>query len=215
MKTVNKLFSLLTNDQRKRAFLLLLMAIIMAFLDMVGVASIIQFMTVLTNPEVVQTNTLLNYMFVEANKYGIETNQKFLFFLGILVFILLIISLFFKAFITFFQVRFILKVEYNLATRLLEGYLHQPYSWFLNRHSADLGKTILSEVGTVCNSGLYPLLKILTQAIVTFSLITLLIIIDPKIAFIACFMLGLAYGLFYRYIRGFINKIGEERFIAN
>ena len=50
MKTVNKLFSLLTNDQRKSAFLLLLMAIIMAFLDMVGVASIIPFMTVLTNP---------------------------------------------------------------------------------------------------------------------------------------------------------------------
>ena len=39
--------------------------------------------------------------------------------------------------------------EYSIGKRLVEGYLHQPYSWFLNRHSADLGKTILSEVSTV------------------------------------------------------------------
>ena len=31
----------------------------------------------------------------------------------------------------------------------MKGYLHQPYSSFLNRHSADLGKFILSEVGEV------------------------------------------------------------------
>ena len=37
--------------------------------------------------------------------------------------------------------------EYGLSKRMTESYLNQPYSWFLGRHSADLGKTILSEVG--------------------------------------------------------------------
>ena len=46
------------------------------------------------------------------------------------------------------QPRFALMREYSIGKRLVEGYLHQPYSWFLNRHSADLGKTILSEVWT-------------------------------------------------------------------
>ena len=36
--------------------------------------------------------------------------------------------------------------EYSIE-RLI-SYLRQPYSWFLNRHSAELGKTILSEVST-------------------------------------------------------------------
>jgi hypothetical protein len=39
--------------------------------------------------------------------------------------------------------------QYSIGKRLVEGYLNQPYSWFLSRHSADLGKTILSEVGTM------------------------------------------------------------------
>ena len=36
--------------------------------------------------------------------------------------------------------------EYSIDKCLEEVYLHQPYSWFLNRHSADLGRTILLEV---------------------------------------------------------------------
>ncbi|MRH78497.1 hypothetical protein GH984_07230 [Spiribacter sp. C176] len=44
------------------------------------------------------------------------------------------------------QLRFTLMREYSIGKRLLEGYLHQPYSWFLSRHSADLGKPILSVV---------------------------------------------------------------------
>ena len=142
MRTVNKLLSLLTNNQRKRAFILLFMVIIMALLDMAGVASIIPFMTVLTNPDIINTNSLINIIYEHSNNYGINNHEHFLFILGIIVFLLLIISLVFKSLTTYFQLRFILNIEYSLARRLLNGYLNQPYSWFLNRHSADLGKTI-------------------------------------------------------------------------
>jgi hypothetical protein len=36
--------------------------------------------------------------------------------------------------------------ESSVGKRLVEGYLHQPYSWFLSRHSIGLGKNILGEV---------------------------------------------------------------------
>ena len=39
-----------------------------------------------------------------------------------------------------------------LLKRLIEGYLKQPYVWFLNS-SADLGKTVLSEVNNVIENG--------------------------------------------------------------
>ena len=49
--------------------------------------------------------------------------------------------------------------QYSIAKKSIEGYLHQPYSSFLNRHSADLGKTILSEVGIIVSSALKPFFK--------------------------------------------------------
>ena len=72
-----------------------------------------------------------------------------LFVLGIFVFRLLIIFHSFKALTNYAQVRFIKMREYVIGKRLVEGYLNQPYSWFLNCHSSELGKTVLSEVGVV------------------------------------------------------------------
>ena len=45
---------------------------------------------------------------------------------------------------------------YSIGKRLYEGYIKQPYDWFLNHHSSDLGKNILSEIGQVVGGGLNP-----------------------------------------------------------
>ena len=68
--------------------------------------------------------------------------------LGILVFIILVGSLIFKAITVYFQIKFKELVEYNMSKRQVEKYLHQPYEWFLNNHTAELGKTILSEISS-------------------------------------------------------------------
>ena len=138
---------------------------------MIGVASILPFMAVLTNPSIVETNFFLNSMFEFSKIIGIENNQQFLFALGILVFITLLLSLLFKAVTTYFQVRFVMMREFSIGKRLVEGYLRQPYSWFLNRHSADLGKNILSEVGQVIAIGLKPLMEIIAKGILVIMLI--------------------------------------------
>ena len=62
MQTFKKLLFLLTPHERKRAGLLLIMLLIMSLLDMTGVASILPFMAVLTNPNLIETNSILNYI---------------------------------------------------------------------------------------------------------------------------------------------------------
>ena len=143
---MKKIFFILSPRERKNAGLLFIMILIMALLDMIGVASILPFMAVLANPDIIQTNIIINKIFQASSIFEVENNQQFLFVLGVLVFVLLVISLTFKALTTYVQVRFVQMREYSIGKRLVEGYLHQPYNWFLSRHSADLGKTVLSEV---------------------------------------------------------------------
>ena len=88
-------------------------------------------------------------------------------------------------------------IQYSIAKRVVEGYLKQTYSWFLNRHSADLAKTILSEVGTVASNGLNPMLSLFVRSIIVITILTLLILVNPKISLIAGFTFSLAYGLIY------------------
>ena len=130
MKTFKKLLFLLTLNERKKAGLLLVMILIMALFDMIGVASILPFMAVLTNPALIETNTFLNYMFKTSSIFGVNNNDEFLFALGVFVFIILVISLSFKALTNYTQVRFVQMREYSISIRLVEGYLQQPYSCF-------------------------------------------------------------------------------------
>ncbi len=182
----------------------------MAFLDMIGVASILPFMAVLTNPTLIDTNYILNYMYNLSQSFGVENSQQFIFALGILLFLLLITSLIFKALTTYVQVRFVQMLEYSVGKRLVKKYLNQPYSWFLSRHSADLGKTILSEVSNVVGNGVGKLMELISKSTITIAIIILLIIIDPKLAFIVSISFALAYILIFYSIRKYLNWIGKE-----
>ena len=213
---LKKLLYFLTPQERKFANFLLMMMFVMALLDMIGVVSILPFIAVLTNPEIIETNTILNKTFqVSKDIFDVQTKQQFLIFLGFCVFVLLIISLLFKACTIYLQLRFTHMRGYSLGKRLIESYLHQPYSWFLNRHSADLAKSILSEVETVVGNAIRPTLDLIANTMVVIILISSLIIVDPKLALISSLSIGVAYSLIYKITRGFLNRIGKERVKAN
>ena len=215
MQILKTLLVLMTPPERKQAAVLLNLILLMAILDMLGVASILPFIAVLTTPELVQTNAVLNSAFTMSHNIGIQTSEQFLFALGLLVFVMLLISLVFKALINYVQTRFALMREYSIGKRLVEGYLYQPYSWFLNRHSADLGKNILGEVDTVVNEVVIPLLNLIAQSAVALVLLILLIIVDPMLALILSMVLGLSYACIFAIMSGWLKRLGQARIVAN
>ena len=93
MRTFKKILFLLDTNEKKKGFLLLIMVIISAFLGMLGVASILPFMAVITNPNIIQTNLILNNLFQISNIFGVQSTENFIFALGILLFLIFIISL--------------------------------------------------------------------------------------------------------------------------
>ena len=215
MQIFKKILFLLTSHERKRAMLLLIMTIIMALLDMIGIASILPFMTLLTNPSLIETNIFLKNIYQTSSMFGVQTYEQFLFASGFIVFVLLIISLTFKAFTTYIQISFIKMLEFSIGKRLIVGYLHQPYSWFLSRHSADIGKTILSEVEQIAGAGINSLIELIAKSLVTIALITLLVIVDLKLALIVGSLLGGAYLLIFYFVRKSLKRIGKERILNN
>lgn len=215
METISKLLDLLSPAERKRAGVLMAMMLVMALLDMLGVASILPFIAVLANPALVETNPILSWAYHLSANVGVASVEQFLFLLGFLVFVFLVFSLVFKALTTYAQMRFALMREFSIGKRLVEAYLYQPYSWFLNRHSADLGKTILSEVQAVMYNGILPLMTLLAQSAVAIALLGLLLLVDPVLAVSVGLVLVLAYGVILALMSGWLNTLGEERIQAN
>lgn len=215
MTTLQKLLELLSPHERKRAALLLVMILVTAMLDAVGVASIMPFMAVLANPQLVETNVVFSAIYAKANLFGVTDTDQFLFVLGVFTFTLLVVSLSLRAIATYMQVRFVLMLEYSIGRRLVEGYLHQPYTWFLDRNSSDLGKTVLSEVNLVIHHAVTPMLTLISQGLVVIAMLTLVLIVDPVLALTVGAVLGAAYGVILKLVSGFLGRIGAERVEAN
>ena len=215
MQNIKKILSLLTPSELKHAVTLLLMIMFMSLIDMIGVASILPFIAVLTNPEIIETNTFLNKIYIISNSFGIKNYEHFFILLGLVVLIFLVLSLIFRAVTFYLQSRFVQIREYTIGKKLIEKYLNQPYEWFLNRNSADFGKTILSEVNQIVIFGINPLFELISKSIVALFLLILLVIVDAKLALIVGFVLGGTYGLIFYFVKNYLDRIGEMRLIKN
>ena len=215
MKIFTNLLFFLSPHEKRRGGLLLAMILIMAMLDMLGVASIMPLIALLTNPELIETNVIFKSIFKASSILGVETAQEFMFAFGTFFFILFLTSISFKALTTYATLKFSQKRYLSISKRLMKIYLHQPYSWFLNRNSSEIGKTIFSEVGLIVGSGIKPMMNLLTQIAIILTLLILLVLVDPKLTVIVCLTLSVLYGIIYKVSRNFLNLIGKERFKSN
>ena len=184
----------------------------MSLLDVAGVASILPFITILGSPELVETNPILSWAY---NYFGFNTRSEFFFFLGGLVFITLIISLAWKTATQYKLLSFVFMREHSIGVRMFEGYLNQPYSWFLDRNSSELGKNLLSELRELLSKMLLPSINVISQGAVSLLMLIMLLIVDYKLALTVAAVLGLFYGTIYKAISKLLTRMGSLRYDSN
>jgi len=211
-ETFRKLLDLLTPSERRRCYLLVVLILIEGVVQMVAIASILPFLAVLANPAVIETSDRLNALYTGL---GFATPHRFLVFLGGAIFCLVFFGLLFRTFTHYAIYRFVFLRGYAIGSRLLAAYLRQPYSWFLNQHSAQLGANILTDVNKVVGQALMPAMRLLSYGAVGLMLIALLVAVQPKAALVLAVLLGGSYGLIYLGVRNRLARLGEARFEAN
>lgn len=212
IQTYKKIYQLLSNHERKRAIQLLIIMILMAFFEVLGVGSIMPFLSVLGNPEVIETNEYLAFLY---SYFSFESKDTFLIFLGVFALVMLIISAIFRSLALYATARFSNMRRHSISRQLLSKYLHQPYSFFLSRNSSEISKTILSEVDIFIGQVMQPSLQLITYIVVTIALTSFLIAIDPILALILVALFGTFYSVTYLIIRKYLTKIGLELQKAN
>ena len=191
------------------------MILLMSLLEMLGVASILPFMMLVTNPEVIDSNFFLNYLFQLSSTININTKKEFLILSGALIFLIFAFSIFIKVYNIFIKAKFTMMCESNLSIKLFENYLNQKYVWFLDKNSADLKKKILSEVSQVIASTIEPFINLVTHIFLTISIVFLLLLVNPILTLSMLFVFGLFYFLIFIYFKNKLDKMGIKRLNDN
>lgn len=208
----SKIFNLLGKKEQKEAAFLALLILFMSVVDTLGIASIMPFVGLLANPDLIETNSFLKSIYIGA---GFSSKEQLLFFTGFVVLSLLLFSQAIKIITIYLQHRFTYGAEVKVSSDLFNGYLRQSHLWFTGRNSSDLSKSILSETHNVIHGTIVPAITIFTQGLTSVFLFTLLVIVDFKIAFIVIGVIFTSYAIMYWGVKNFLKSSGIKRFEAN
>jgi ABC-type multidrug transport system fused ATPase/permease subunit len=209
---IKNILSLLTGKERRQLFWLSLAIVLMGLVEVAGIASIMPFMAVVGNPEVVEKNQWINWFYRSG---GFTSTDSFLVFLGFFVLFVIVASNIFKAATTWFELKFVNYRTCSLSRRLFFHYLTQPYVFYLNQNTSLLGKNLLQEVFQFIHSVLKPATEIFSKLVVVCFIFGLLLMVDPPLAVLIVSILGGAYALLYCLVQKRLARLGEERFDAN
>jgi len=210
--TIQKLRYILTRREKLQVGALLIAITAMAFSQAVGVASVMPFISLVMDPDLVFENRYLLWVY---ETFGFNSVNRFIIFAGFVMFAIIFISNGISAFATWLKLRFAWMNNHRLARRLLEKYLSMPYVYFLNQNSADLSKNVLGEIKHLTDSYLIPMLTIITKGMVAVFMLIMLFWVDPWISLAALVVLGGAYGGIFWRINQNLKQRGALRMQAN
>ena len=204
---LGRLVRLLHPGQRRDAwFLLLLMVIGMGF-ETLGVGLVIPALALLTQADL-QANypALAPAMALLGNP---EPARLLVIGMSVLVAVYGSKALF-LAYLTWRQARFVFDPPAGLSHSLFKVYLSQPYTFHLQRNSAQLIRNAIGQVSDVTNVVQQGML-FLTELLVMIGILVLLLSIEPLGALLAFSTLGAAVLGFGYLTRGYLQRWGIAR----
>lgn len=206
--TFKKLLMLFNKREKKKLLILLFMMVIAALFETLGIGLIVPFVGIVTNPVIIKEHAALTFLY-ELFKF--QSTTAFMIFS---VVVLLLTYVFKNLYILFFQYaqnRVILNQQVKLSRRLFTSYLTKPYTFHLQRNTADLLRNVNGEVSRVFQGIIMSGFQLFTEFLVIICILVLLLLIAPIATITASILLGGSVFLFFKIFRKKISKLGKEQ----
>jgi ATP-binding cassette, subfamily B, bacterial PglK len=207
LRNWRKLLSFFPAGDRYRIFALLASTTVSGLLQAVGVASIMPFIAVVADPDLVVENEHLARVY---ERFQFEGINEFLVFLGLFAMAVLVATNVLVAINAWLTFRVCHLGQHDLARRLLARYLRAPYPLMLQRNSAELLKMLVSEIDRVVIGTLMAGIGVFADLVTTVFIVALLLWIHPLVTIATLVVLGVAYAVIYALVIPRVVRLGAE-----
>lgn len=208
--TAYKIWSLLTAAERRGAVLLLWLLLVGMLLETLGVGMVVPALGVLSRSDISVAGNSIFLDFV-LKVLGNPSQKIIIIAAMLLLVIVYFIKTLFIGFLTWWQTRFVFGVQTQLSQRLYSVYLNQPYTFHLQRNSAQLIRNVINEVGLFAGSGLLSGVILLSESLVLIGVTSLLLFVELRGTIIVMAILIPTAWFFYHFTRGGILRWGAAR----
>ena len=172
MSSFLSIWALLSKQNKFYFITLIFLIIIQAFFEILSIAMVIPFVTLLLDPNSMSNIPFLN--FLNPINYSIS-KQEIIIYMSILFLMAFIFKNITVVIINKFLFDYVYNFRKDLTTRVLEKYLHQNYIFFVKNSYSTIAANLSKEVENL--SGVYfrPILIILSELIILISILILIV----------------------------------------
>lgn len=205
---LKKLLSLFSPKEQRQLLGMLSLLFIGTGLETLSVGIIPAFVAILSRPELIQTQEWMQTLYLWSGSTSIS---GFMLLLSILLLLIFISKNLYLAALAHHQHKFLLRKNIDLSTQLFSLYLKAPYTFHLQRNSADISLVLTSEMHKLFWQLLVPMMTLISEITVTTFLVLLLIIFEPVSSLTAATFLGVAFFLFSKVSQKIVRNQGKVR----
>ena len=206
MKSIlSKINYIFDKKQKVQSVFLCIGLFIGALMELVGVSLITQLVSLISNPEKIHSNKLMQSFY---DIFSMEDDRQFFLFVVIaLIFVYLIKNLY-LLWINYVQYTFIFNNQLRLSGRLIDCYLKKPYTYHLDKNSAEMVRNVMLDSERFFQM-LLSVFLILSEILVSALLCLFLLIVDPIITISVVVILVVFTGLYLVAFKGKAKEYGK------
>lgn len=205
--SLKKLDFLITKRQKKGIVILIFLLFFGILFEIFGLGIISPAISILLDPLSIQDIPILLSIKKYISNY---TSVNFTFIFLAFIFFIYLFKAIYLVFLTYIQNRFLANVIANISNNLFYNYMHQPYSFHLNKNSSELIKNLQIEIIHL-NTFIFSLINLFTDGGILISILATLIYFEPVGAISIGIFYGLLSFLFLQFTKRKISNWGEIR----
>ena len=195
------------NRREKLQILVLFVLILFGVLLETSVVGLVYpFISILKTPEIIYEHKVLVWVY---SVIGIKSIKGFLILMAIGLIAVYLFKNIYLVLLAYIQSRFIFNKQRTFSHRFFTSYLYQPYTFYLQKNTAELLNKVNSIVPSLFNGFLIHALTFIVEIITTISILVLLILVKPLPSIITISVLGICASVFYKITRKKISELGK------
>ncbi len=209
-RKINKIFSqlgyILDHKQKVELFGVLFFIIFTTLIELIGVTVIYPFIQILMDSSVIQENKYLKMIYDIG---GFDGTNSFIIFVSVMFIFIYLIK---NAFIIVsynFQYKFTFINQKKMASKMLRCYLKQPYIFHLNHNSAELIRSINTDISMMFQA-ILAILGLIAEILVCLVLGIYLVYQDLMMTMVVAMVLVLFAAIFLKRFKNYLGHIGDE-----
>lgn len=198
LSVIKTILSILDKRTKKQYIGLQLVFFLSAFFQVVGIASIGPFISILSNPDIIHTNTVLSWAF---QQFGFETDLQFIIAAAAGSLVLILLSNAVAGMTIWLTFRFSVSLGSSLQQKVYRNFLFKDYLFHKTENYTKKIAVVATQVPRFVYMLFQPFLLLTSQLFVVVLILIGLLVLDPLLAFIAGGIIGGSYLVTYIVLR--------------